>query len=165
MKLVRLIILTLIAGATLYSCGSQDEAKFVGVWSNVCEEEVDAVGFYEMFDTLTLNDDNSFSQKLTYVNSSNTDTVAKVEVTGKWALNDSCFEMSYATDTIFVHCEDPELYVAFYNDMAAKINRANAELCSAHEQNTTYGVKQAMADDKAIISRNANSEEIYFRVK
>lgn len=165
MKIVENIVLTLVVSVTLLACSSHDESQFVGVWSNVCQEEVDAVGFYDMFDTLTLVDDNTFVRKLTYVNSSNTDTVAKVEVCGMWEVNDSCLEMAYATDSIHVACDDADLYVAFYNDMATKINHANAELRSAHEQNTTYGVKHAMANDKAIMSKSDSANAIYTRVK
>ncbi len=166
MKIVENIVLTLVVCATLFACSSQEESQFVGVWSNVCQEEVDAVGFYDMIDTLTLVDDNTFVRKLTYVNSSNTDTIAKVEVCGMWEVNDSCLEMAYATDSIYVVCDDAELNVAFYNDMATKINLVNAELKKAHEQDETFGIKCAYANEKAIISKSpTTSREIYFRVK
>ena len=104
----------LLASVMLFSCSSQYESQFVGTWTNVSEQEVDAVGFFEMFDTLILAEDNTFIQKLTYVNSYNTDTVATVEVKGLWELNDSCLERQFATDTILVKCDDPQLYVDFY---------------------------------------------------
>ncbi len=166
MKLFKNIALSLVVCATLLSCNSHDESQFVGVWSNACQEEVDAVGIYDMFDTLTLVDENTFVRKLTYVNLSNTDTIAKVVVSGMWQVNDSCLEMAYATDSISVVCDDAELNVAFYNDMATKINHANAELKKAHEQDETHGIKCAYANEKAIISKSPTaSSEIYFRVK
>lgn len=162
-------MLALLASAMLFSCSSQDESQFVGTWTNVSEQEVDAVGFFEMFDTLILAEDNSFIQKLTYVNSYNTDTVATVEVKGKWELNDSCLERQFATDTILVKCHDPQLYVDFYNDMVGKINYANEELFNAHQQDKTFGVRNAITNEKAIISKantpNQQDSEIYFRVK
>lgn len=166
MKIAHNIVLTLAVCVSLFACSSHEESQFVGVWSNACQEEVDAVGIYDMFDTLTLVDDNTFVRKLTYVNLSNTDTIAKVVVSGMWQVNDSCLEMAYATDSISVACDDAELNVAFYNDMATKINLANGELKKAHEQDETHGIKCAYANEKAIISKSpTSSREIYFRVK
>ena len=84
----------------------------------------------------------------------------------EFVINLTTEEMAYATDSISVACDDAELNVAFYNDMATKINLANSELKKAHEQDETHGIKCAYANEKAIISKSATtSREIYFRVK
>lgn len=167
MKYSSNILFAFLVSVLLFSCFSREESKFVGTWTNNEEQEVDAVGFFEMFDTLILAEDNSFTQKLTYVDSYNTDTVASVVVNGNWQLNDSCLEMQYATDTIIVKCDNPELYAAFYNDMVGKINYANEELFNAHNQGRKFGIQNVMANEKTITTRAITPDqrpiEIYFR--
>lgn len=161
--------LALIACATtaLFSCSSNEE-QFIGTWVTESEEEVMGLTFLTQKESLTLNEDNSFTQSFTYFNDeSQFDTLAISSINGKWGINNNCLEMKYDTASIVIKCEDEDIKDIFYDNLFGNVSFANDELEKAHNENSQYGIQNAAVKDSLLISKenieDESGEVIYTR--
>ena len=152
----------------IYSCSS-DADEFIGSWEKEYEDEVDGWGFCHHYETLTLNDDNSFTQSWSYLDGTKTDTIARASISGNWEVNDSCLEMEYDQTTLNASSVVFENEPIFFNVVLAKTSLANEQLKSAHDEDSTFGVKKVMVKEDKIISNGDSATnqpiEIYSRKK
>lgn len=169
MTVIRKILLTIVALVATFSCGYFGDKEFVGVWENKCEEEVEAMGFFNHVETLTLNDNHSFTQKYAYLDGTLTDTIATASIDGTWEINDSCLELRYNPTTItatsVIATDEP----IFFNNILSKATYNNEQLQKAHDEDSSFGVKNVMVKDDKIISNGTSATdkpiEIYTRKK
>ncbi len=137
----------------LCACNNIDEKQFVGTWHNKCEAEVDGLGFYQQIETLTLNEDNSFTQHMVYLDDTHTDTIATASINGTWEINDSCLEMRYKPTTISATSIVLEHESIFFNNMLSQATYTNEQLTSAHNEGETFGIKNAEVSGDSLISK------------
>lgn len=169
MKLLAKLGLYTIACCALFSCSSSSEEQFVGTWTIDGEEEILGYNFLFQKEVLTLNEDNSFSQRFIYLDDTHIDTLAIVSVDGNWELSEGCLEMKYNPSSISIICDDEDTKDLFVENISGKINFANEELENAHKEDAQYGITNATVIDDKIISKvnptDENGEEIYTKAK
>lgn len=169
MTVIKKILLSIVASVVAFSCGYFGDKEFVGVWENKCEDEVEALGFFNHVETLTLNDDHSFTQKYEYLDGTLTDTIATASIDGTWEINDSCLELRYNPTTITATSVTVTEEPIFFNNLLSKANYNNEQLKKAHEEDGSFGVKNVMVTEDKIISNGTSATdkpiEIYTRKK
>ena len=157
MNLLKQIFIAVATLTLLQSCLSGGD-EFFGTWVNEYEDEVDGAGFYQQVETLTLNDDYTLTQSWAFLDGTHTDTIARASINGSWEINDSCLEISYNQATINVTTvmayEEPIFF-----------NYANEQLKNAHNENTTFGIKNAAVDGNNIVSKGTTNIQLYTRKK
>lgn len=153
----------------IYSCSSSGGDDFFGSWQKEYEEEVDGWGFCNQYERLTLNNDYTFSQSWAYLDGTKTDTIAKVTIGGKWAINDSCLELEYDPKSITATSVIFENEPIFFNEILTKSTYVNEQLESAHAEDSTFGIKKvAVIGDKIVSTQSIENEdtiEVYSRCK
>lgn len=149
-------IALIAASSLLCACNAVDESQFVGTWENACEVEVDGLGFYPQVETLSLREDNSFTNRIAYLDDTLTDTIATATISGTWEVNDSCLEMRYKPTTLSATSIVMEHESIFFNNMLSQITYANEQLTSAHNEGKTFGLNNAAVSGDSLISKSAD---------
>ena len=164
MNLLKQIFIAVATLTLLQSCLSGGD-EFFGTWVNEYEDEVDGAGFYQQVETFTLNDDYTLTQSWAFLDGTHTDTIARASINGSWEINDSCLEISYNQATINVTTVMAYEEPIFFNHILAMANYANEQLKNAHNENTTFGIKNAAVDGNNIVSKGTTNIQLYTRKK